>query len=240
MSFWTDLRDVVTTPVRSVVDFVDDIFSGENFFESIGDLVGKNISVGVAPIAIIDDIKPVGKLFDEIDPLTGGLLGNFTDAGDAALQIARDNDVKKDVFERFIKSQAKGAAKTGAAILTANALAPTAGVVTQAGAGALGSNIGGRLIEGDIEGAISLAAASGGLKKVVPDELSDAFEEARNFVKNARGLQGSGSQTPVNNQPIVSEFASVNGGRDFDASDPILAVIVLAGSAFLIAGIVSK
>jgi hypothetical protein len=67
MSFWTDIRDTVTAPVRAVGNLAGDVFSGHNVFDSLGHAVKTFAITPLKPLHAVASLTGSNVITKEIE-----------------------------------------------------------------------------------------------------------------------------------------------------------------------------
>lgn len=231
MSFWTDIRDAVTEPFRAAGSFAEDVISGRNVFESLGDF-GTREFFALNPMtafnAPVVNNTPIKDVLDNkyVSSLSAGLSSNISNVADFTQKSNTGADFSftqaRDAYLNF----AEGVGKVGAATLALGAAPASAGTFTQGAAaytGAQGSQgVISKLQGGDFLGAFSSASGLAGAPSL-PDGFQDTIQAGKDAAaqaaaalaaaqKAAQDAQGSSGQAGALVQLAKQNTPSVSKG----------------------------
>lgn len=210
MSFWTDVRDTFTAPFRAVGDWVSDIASGENVFESTGKFVSKEFTamwtLSDPNFALAQTDVGQEALNSKIaNALTVGVSGDLAKTSKYGLDSATGIDPTWVTFRDAAIAGIDGSAKIGIAVASGGAAGAAAGA-GGAGAYAVGAaTVGGAyagaqgvqklndaVATGDFAGIVSSATniynSSGGAGGLDLPDISDTVDAANQAVEDAQNV----------------------------------------------------
>lgn len=209
MSWWTDIRDTITAPVRAgweivtaPFDIAASVVRGDNVFDiikaQVSEIANPAISA-VMPVVGLAGTDSGQKLLENplLDKLTLGVSSDFKGYAHGLQTLSKDFEISKDDALSSLRLGVKAAVAVG-----------TAGAAGALGIGAntalTGVGVIGGLARGDASG---LAAAIG-----IPEGVLDAAETVNNYFPNQPAAPPATVPTPWNPAPYVSEQPSSQSG----------------------------
>ena len=219
MSWWTDIRDtfvnIVTAPIRIPAQFISDVFSGKNVFDSFAKAV---LGGAVVSNPLLVGLSGANAIAPGAVKTVGAVIPGFAGTAQASQSIIKD-----------------GATKTSAEQLGVNFAkfsAVSAGGIVAGVPGVLGGKA---LASGDIKGALEAGIGASGLGDAIPSEL---VESARDAAEIARAVASRPPAAPVVN--VAPSKSTTTALAPVVQGGPSPAQIAVIGGALVLGVVLSR